>query len=289
MKLIKQILLAFKNKIVLLLSAILLSSLPSGLKGQDISTVGEIYDYELGDIFHIDYSAGGNGQGINSITNVEIIEKYYSPNSDTVFYVRDVDYQEISSLNPVWTFEYYIDTIYYNRLDSLIHFGQIDSVYSDPDFYNERLINFRQEVTEYYIHERKFVNGCGYVWSYYQDYVYDSQSTIQLVYYKKGNEEWGIPIPVSIKDNPYMIFDINVYPNPVEEDLITFDFQKTLQHDNIELRCFNVIGELVHVEKIYQHQGESTLNVIDWDKGMYIGIVYSNGNVYGQCKFVIAE
>ncbi len=55
----------------------------------------------------------------------------------------------------------------------------------------------------------------------------------------------------------------------------------------MELRCFDVFGNPVHAEKIYQFQGESKVNIQNWQAGMYMALIYSNNKVVGQCKFVV--
>lgn len=80
---------------------------------------------------------------------------------------------------------------------------------------------------------------------------------------------------------------IKVYPNPAIEGQITFEFQNTEYNQNMELRCFNVFGELVHEERIYQYQGRSVVDVSRWNKGMYVAVVYSNGIPSGNIKFII--
>jgi len=80
---------------------------------------------------------------------------------------------------------------------------------------------------------------------------------------------------------------VEAYPNPVNGNKITFEFQNTEHHQNMELRCFNVFGELVHEEKVYQFQGESKVIVNGWKHGVYFAIVYSNNQTVGKCKFVV--
>jgi len=80
---------------------------------------------------------------------------------------------------------------------------------------------------------------------------------------------------------------IKAYPNPVNGREITFEFRNTNNHQNMELRCFNVFGEMVHEEKVYQYQGESKINIGGWNYGIYLAIVYSNGKVVGQTKFIV--
>jgi len=80
---------------------------------------------------------------------------------------------------------------------------------------------------------------------------------------------------------------IKAYPNPVNGNQITFQYLNTKHNQSMELRCFNVFGEMVHKEKVYQYQGESKVNVGDWNSGMYIAIIYSYNKVVGQTKFVV--
>jgi len=80
---------------------------------------------------------------------------------------------------------------------------------------------------------------------------------------------------------------IKAYPNPVNGNQITFQYQNTEHHQNMELKCFNVFGELVHKERVYPFQGESKVNVQDWRAGIYVVLVYSKGQVVGQAKFVV--
>jgi hypothetical protein len=53
---------------------------------QEFPTKGEIYNYDIGDIFHIHEYASASGSGFSATVNIEILEKYYSENGDTVFY-----------------------------------------------------------------------------------------------------------------------------------------------------------------------------------------------------------
>ena len=55
----------------------------------------------------------------------------------------------------------------------------------------------------------------------------------------------------------------------------------------MELKCFDVFGKEVHSEKVYQHQGESILDIQNWETGIYFAIVYSDGKAVGECKFVV--
>jgi len=80
---------------------------------------------------------------------------------------------------------------------------------------------------------------------------------------------------------------VKAYPNPAKEGTINFEFQNTEHNRDMELRCFDVFGKQVHVEKIYQFQGVSKVNIDNWKTGMYVALVYSNSKVVGQTKFVV--
>ena len=80
---------------------------------------------------------------------------------------------------------------------------------------------------------------------------------------------------------------VKVFPNPATEGSVTFAFENTEHHRNMELKCFNVYGEVVHREKVFRYQEKSEVNISSWRKGMYFGVVYSGGKPAGKCKFVI--
>jgi len=80
---------------------------------------------------------------------------------------------------------------------------------------------------------------------------------------------------------------VKVYPNPATQGTITFAFENTGHHRNMELRCFNVYGEVVHREKVYRYQEKCEVAISGWRKGMYFGVVYSGGKAAGRYKFVV--
>jgi hypothetical protein len=107
-----------------------------------------------------------------------------------------------------------------------------------------------------------------------------------------------IPSPVDYSKDVNNVL-IEVYPNPASGNEITFEFQNTGCLASTPpsvpppggkaptLIIYNILGGKVHEERIYQHQGESKIDIRDWHSGMYITLVYMNGEVVGQCKFVV--
>lgn len=80
---------------------------------------------------------------------------------------------------------------------------------------------------------------------------------------------------------------IKAYPNPVDGNEVTFDLQNTNNHQNMELRFFNVLGELIHKEEIYWNQGKSKVGIQNWQAGIYMALIYSNNQLVGQTKVVV--
>lgn len=79
---------------------------------------------------------------------------------------------------------------------------------------------------------------------------------------------------------------IKAFPNPAKEN-ITLAFENTKYHKNMQLECFDVFGHKVHKEKIYTAQLEAEINISQWNEGLYVAVVMSNGKVLGKVKFVV--
>jgi len=80
---------------------------------------------------------------------------------------------------------------------------------------------------------------------------------------------------------------ITTYPNPVNGDEITFEFQNTDCHSNMKLKVFNVYGELAAEQIVYKYQGAGKMDTKNWKAGMYVALIYSNGKIAGKTKFVV--
>jgi len=251
------------------------------VEGQNISTVGEIYDFEIGDIFHYNVLANE----FSSITNIEILDHFYSQNNDTIFYVRDIAYKEQTPININGTFKYYIDTVYYSDLDSLINSGFVDTVYTDTNFYNGRIINQIHNSGTNHNWTYKYVLGCGQ--AYYHYHGWDGSGgwwelDDELVYFNKNGDEWGIPEPVSIEDNEVIGTNTLIFPNPTKNFLYIKHPNPKITY-NIELR--NLYGQLVKEEKNIQSP-HYTINVSDLKPGVYFYVVKVRGEVVQQGKVI---
>ena len=241
----------------------------NSLKSQDISTVSEVYDFEVSDIFHFNFYGSGPGYGDAWITNIEIIGKYYSENSDTLFYIRDIAYKGSSSVNPNWTYNFYVDTVYYTNLDSLINSGNIDSVYTDSNYYNGRTINYVETGVED-VWYWKFVVGCGQALRGFVSWGSIEEFSNELVYYKKGDEEWGAQSPVSIEEDYVITSSIIIYPNPARNKISVASKDGRVVNSII---IYNQLGQKV----FYENEVTDVIDISPLGQGVYIVELISDG------------
>jgi len=239
------------------------------LKSQDFSTRGEIYDYEVGDIFHFNSEATYYGpSGFQDVTNIEIIGKYYSPQQDTINYIRNIQNRRRDLINgnyEPWEYSYWNDTISYNNLDSLI-FECYDfrcRTYYNSNYYNGRLINqYFEQFIEENIYER-YVVGCGkaeFNLSATNNQVIDSV----LVYYKKGSEEWGQQLIVGLSDQNCTEDLLSIFPNPAEAT-IRIKYDKPLIGNVI---IYSQYGEIMY--KIYLKDDSEIIDISGLKPSIYI-------------------
>jgi hypothetical protein len=253
---------------------ILLISLTANTsKSQGISTVREIYDFEINDIFHHEYTGGNGTDGETIISNIEIIDKYYSTDNNTVYYVIDCAKKSISSWNPEWTYAFYVDTINYTNLDSLISMGEIDTVYSDIDLYHGRLINQYEENDGNYHLVSKYVVGCGNA-EWYSFNAGGGESSDYLVYYKKGSEEWGQPLLVDVSNYKADNLDLTIYPNPTTTS-INCKYEKPF---NGWVNIYSTQGVLIKKQDLQPEL--RTIDVSFLNPGIYILIFELNDKTY---------
>ena len=232
------------------------------ISAQEISTVREIFDYEINDIFHYRYEESWGTNVISTITNIEIIEKYYSESLDTLFYERDIEYRRRVNENP-WIYEYFVDTIIITDLDSLINFGDIDTVYVDNDLYNGRVINKYHASDEHYYEYFYYVEGCGLANRYYSDI---NPLIIEdvLVYFKKGNEEWGEQLPVEVIELELIDYNISLYPNPSQ---LVFNIKSEIPLEG-NVNIYTVKGRFI--KEFQLNQEIKNYDISQLEEGTYI-------------------
>lgn len=240
----------------------------SSLGAQDQLTNGEIFNYEIGDIFHWYWSSSGDLDK----RILTVIEKEFSENNDTVFYtydrLRNYNYPDAEPPWGIFTHdtltEYYTDLLEFRE--------DYDSSTVDPDYFNNRTINYH-----YYgmssgeggtsIHSR-FGEGLGRVYYNYAQTLSgfpSSWAEEHLVYYKKGEEEYGEPLVLSIEESSLPSF-IKVYPNPCSDRIY---WSITNENQEVEkAMIFDMTGNLIKSQRI--NHSEQGISVSEIESGIYL-------------------
>ena len=246
--------------------------------GQEESTKAEIFNYEIGDIFHTYYWDRPTGYlDYEAHSTYYILDKYYSPSGDTLFYAQEI-FREINDIGlDTNIYENYIDTLEIIDLNSMIWGGDADSVYSDPSFYNGRLIN---SVTDIYYNDFVwtywYIVGCGGPYSYEPGLIEGAGSGRDLVYFLKGDEEWGTPYYVSIPEKIESKNQIKIYPNPAS-NYIHFAWGSCTSND-IQVSVFTNYGECIKALDL--SSGKNQINISDLANGFYTIRILDNSNIF---------
>jgi len=266
-------------KHIKLIITYLLILLSGFIFSQELPTNGDIYNYEIGDIFHFHEYANGAGSVFSATVNIEILDKYYSDNGDTLFYNSMNKRYEIGSEYPNGIYTETIETIYYTNLNEEL---EADSINSNPDLYNGRITIFNIfSIPPYQVWRNWYTVGCGHVYHKYSDGEIGVIYEINLVYFKKGEEEWGEEHTiVGISDNPDH-YDkssfINVFPNPVVNQL-TFSIPELSEESVLYIK--DLSGKIIALFQLSKTQSQLIWDCSHLTSGIYIYQTEINGDVY---------
>ena len=274
-------------------------------------TYRDIYDYNIGDVFQYHVTCtpylGGNFEK-------QVISKSYSLNNDTVFYSFRhpiKNYFFIPTPSPHLDSIMAIDTVYesFGGLDNFIlngaypeqpivdtslwYFGGLHYYHMLSNDYN---YNGRIEISDD-VFNYIYLNGCWqrnltndvidslhiyvqgagkFIARYYNNTaipVLDCEE--QLLYYKKGGEEWGTPVLIDFVDEAKGSDNstINVFPNPTQDKI-------TIESD-FSIRSF----ELFDTQGRLTMQGENAgskfeINMNHCMDGIYFLTIHSKDKIY---------
>ena len=252
----------------------------AAVRGQSIFTVGEVYDFNVNDEFHVQWKYLENPVSPPNVNRSKIIGKYFSADNDTVFYFRAYNNYLTTyvSTPPHLEYEFFIgvDTFFYTHLDSLVKYeipselsdscsSSLDSIYNST-WYGNQLIYDHQyktgciEEEEYF--QYIYAKGLGRL-SYTNSFLhYFYQYTEEVFYFKKDSIEWGTPDTLMGIPSPEIPEPVRVFPNPVADFL-----QIENVHSATELRLYELSGKVVLTKKI---PGSTSLDIRHLEPGFYI-------------------
>jgi hypothetical protein len=267
---------------------ILLLSIDS-FTAQSYLTIGEVFDFNINDEFH--YTRENQPSNGERIT---VIDKYYSINSDTVFYTLHHDIYNVIpdySVSPpgsIYVFDTIIDTIFYSNLNMPINYiwPQNDPEFVFYDSIKEFDTNFCDiEMNSYYIQQysfepswfkRSYGRGIGITldyWHYQGNGVSQFPVWERMIYYKKDSMSCGSPDLTSLGlINLSGQKDFFIYPNP-SDGIISID---NIYSQKINIKVFNATGELKYKEQNIS----SEIDLSNLSNGIYILEIEINSQFY---------
>lgn len=255
-------------------------------------TIGDVFNFEVGDEFHIE------GRGLYQPPNADRITisgKYYSLDSDTVFYVQDHDSYYVTIENYETHFHFWTktDTVSYSNLELPInqsdYWISYDTAMVTYDTINANSIDYCQKlINGYYYTTNPFEpvyfsslygEGLGLVKSYYYEPAGFSMYDNVLFYYKKNGVSCGIPDTTALSVNENNLpKGFNIYPNPAKSFLIVenimnleiesitmFDLNgKILKQFDLNLSYFNIsdLASGIYILKVSSRSGELMKKII---------------------------
>lgn len=242
--------------------------------GQELMTIGEVFNFEIGDKFQIKGTADNEPPNADRF---EIIEKYFSTNKDTLSYIRFHDsyftYVEGGALYyHFWT---KTDTVSYTKLDSSI-------AYFDQDFELNRYVENSSALCDSLINGNAYESGPEFENDYTineygkglgktRAYFYSGQGRAvlwhnSLFYYKKGDYECGSPDSTTVGVHEENIQDpgVLIYPNPTKSEINIID--KSQSGIN-QCSIINSVGQ--RVMTLNNIKQEQRINLSQLEKGIY--------------------
>lgn len=210
------------------------------------------------------------------------MSKFSSENDSILFYGRFIKGLVSSSDHP--------EPLYYEDFDtiSLPYYYLDDTIYADTVFQNTNQYNGRittyshsyDEVSNTH-YKSKFTVGCGKVYQEYDEMNPDasSYSEFELVYYKKGDEEWGEAQTIVSLYELKQGTEVKIFPNP------TSDYINISTKDNSDIQIFNSTGQLLLSQKANSYN--TKLDISIFPAGVYfVNLMDKDGLIIGKSKFI---
>jgi hypothetical protein len=266
-------------KALLLILLTLLLSIPSN--SQDTLTRGEVYDFDIGDVFH--YRSYVPSIPPNA-DRVEIIDKFYSETGDTVNYVREFNnYIAIFGEIPVeYSTEEFVDTMSYGNLDVPIafwlpfdtslfiteHYMYFDSTRCGVETNGYFTVTAPFEPT---VVDKRYAKGLGLTYDRLELGFNMPTTSVDrvLIYYNKVNGiQCGNPdstLLTGIRNNIH-IDALNIFPNPAKS-FITLKLPQSFQALR-HLLFFDLTGR--QVKQLNDVNRNQQIDISAFSPGIYL-------------------
>lgn len=277
--------------------------LPASLLSQEVLSIGEVFDFDIGDEFHYTGSYGWKPFRFHKMI---VEDKTISVNNDTIKYNIVIEGIMVTNKNGIVSDEFFRERkteIFYNLDSSVLTYDSIYNIIKDTslfDTYGQRTI-YRPELCNTLVSSHSIgISGREYPALLFYHYgkglgethfgYVDGSSkwpTLEryMFYFRKGDFECGEPdttvIPDSINSTIELISsvdeDFNIYPIPSGGPI----YVESYNPDRVySLGLFRTTGQRLFYKS--NCIGKSYLDITDYHRGMYFIRIYSNGRFYSK-------
>ncbi|MDY0344025.1 MAG: T9SS type A sorting domain-containing protein [Lentimicrobium sp.] len=223
----------------------ILAIMPSFIQAQELMTIGEVFDFEVGDEFH---SHSEMAQAMANGDRMSITDKYYSADSDTVFYVEqhNVYWSELSweggEPHLVYHYGSHENTIYYTNLNAPISEYDEGFLFNQQSYTTSRFCDSLVNACSYEVgpgfendyFSREYGKGLGLVSAFHSSAVNGGGTLLndKLFYYKKNGLTCGSPdlTGVNVERIAAKESGFVVYPNPAQYEIYLINNATTLSY-----------------------------------------------------------
>jgi hypothetical protein len=245
--------------------------------GTGVLTIGEVYDFEVGDEFHQRYVETSNGGIVK-----HILHKIIWPQDSVTYQVEQWKWQYFSGLQLFHTF----DTITYSNLNAPVISGYFPNEVMLEDYTMIGLYRqYQDDVFQKEISSRPtvacFPDSCYHTWcpiyqctTYYKgcgnDYFETAEAwngyyrETKLLYFRKGSYEWGTPLTIPVGISEAGVHDkTDIF---VEEKKL---FIRSPKSGNNQINIFNVSGGLMFTYAGFVDNNFS-IDIASFPAGVYV-------------------
>lgn len=269
---------------------ILLSTMAFSSNCQDILSIGEVFDYNIQDVFHIT-----NLQGLPNGFKSTINDKWYAKDLDTVYYeiIKEMYSSEYNTLTNELDYHYstssevlsyyHLDSSIYtlNNLtrypgDSAIIFSYDSLIYIDSSLCNVQINGFSRSDGDF---EPRFAHhefGKGLGLTYQEDITAwpgEPDWEYKLVYYEKdgtgcGTPDWHLD---KVASSNFTNLRFDLYPTIAQNRIFIVDSSPGIPY---KIRLVDISGKAQ--TEVTNLSGNYSLNVEGIGSGIYFIVIQSD-------------
>ena len=226
-------------KLILL---ILLSwTLTGKIKAQDTLTYAQVFDFEVGDVFHYEHGVWGSSAMFYYPSIREVIDKEITPDSVIYTFLRTTPTLAITTR----TFKIRFSALTWatTLLSAIDAVAIIHGFHTSIDFDGRQInsIQYTDSIPDHLEPEtcsKKYAEGLGE--TFRNCSTVGGPDELILVYFKKGNIEWGTPTLV----NSALEQSIKLYPNPFQDN-IYLELTSIAKSKPAHLELFDTSGKSI--------------------------------------------